>query len=229
MKKKKGHLFEAHPNKVIIRISKHQWNSLFSNKVKKTDGTEVKLFVDTEAEPGFDRRFQQNVSVAKVVAVGENIKGIIPGDMAIIDYVVSNDDNILIGYIGGDRLCAMNAKTTYHHKDAIPNIDGRKTFKIGDFDTISPLLGVVRNKQVISFDPYVFVVHEFNPKMSVNEEGLQVEKLQPIVEREVLCAPEGEFYKGGDTILIKEADLFTRTIDEKEICCCMKQDVLCKK
>ena len=70
-------IIKPNPDKILIQIPKFSWNSLFSKYVKDASGKEIELFIDIEEYTGFERRFQQNVSIGKVVAVGANVIGIL--------------------------------------------------------------------------------------------------------------------------------------------------------
>lgn len=222
--------FVPHPDRVLINIKKQNWDELFYKWIDKDDGTRGKLFTALEANEGYDERFTQNVSIGHVVAIGSNIKGIFPGDVAILDYLVSNDNDTLVGVnANGDKLVSIPFKTTYHDFDATPNIDGRKAFVKGDYDVVSPLMGVVRRSRVIAFPPFVFLVHKSNLIITKLPNGRELAVPERISEREILAAPASSEFKGGDTILIKEIDMFSRFIDGKELSVCFHEEIICKK
>jgi hypothetical protein len=228
-KREKRVSFLPHPEKVLIKITRKQFSDLFSKWVVREDGSKCQLFLDIEADEGYDKKFTQNVSVGTVVAVGENVKGIYPGDMAIIDYLVSTSSDALIGFVNSDMLVAVNAKTKYHTEDALPNIDGRKAFVKGDYDDLSPIMGVVREGKAIAMSPYVFLVHKTNKIVKVLGNGKIVEIPETISTREIISADPSSGYKDGDTIILKEIDLFERFIDNKTISVSYEADILCKK
>lgn len=217
------------PDRVLIKITKQQIENLTSKEIIRDDGTKARLFLEPDYEKGYERRFQQNVSAGTIVAVGDNVKGIYTSDVAILDYLSTNDDDILIGWVGGDQLISFIPKTTYHEKSAPPLQDGRRAWVKGDFDHISQLLGIIRNDKIIAFHPYVFLVAKSNLILTVTSSGIMAETKESISEREILSAPKGSPYKDGDKILIKETDMFSRHIRGKEISVVFMQDILCKK
>ena len=217
-----------HPDRVLIKISKAAWDELFYKKIKRDDGEEVTLFTELEAGEGYDKRFTQNVSVGAIIAVGANVKNVYLSDLAIIDYLVSNNEDYTIGYVNGDKIVSILAKTTYHTKDAKPFNDGRKAYVKGDYDEVSPLLGVVRKKQVIAFPPYVFLNFKSNLIARVLPNGQVVKSVEQISKREILSAGENSPFKDGDEILLKEDSMFSRHISNKEISLIFDTDVLCK-
>lgn len=214
-----------HPDKVLIKITKSEWNDLFSVWITRHDGERVQLFTDVEEKEGYERRFKQNVSVGTVVAVGTNVSGVLKGDIAIIDYLVTAQDDSLIGYQNGNRLVSIKAKTTYHEYDSAPMFNMRKTYKKGDYDFLSPLIGVVRMGKVKAFTPYVFLKYESNEKLSVGEGGLVREVEHGLCKREIIGADAKSGYVDGQKVLVHEMDLFSRHVDKKEISVVFEQDI----
>lgn len=215
------------PDNVLLRISKANWNSIFSKYIKGKDGKEVELFIDIEEASGFDRKFQQNTSIGMVVAVGENVKDVFPGDMAIIDYIVTGGDDYLVGYINGDKFISIKADTTYHTEDSVPNLNGMNSYKVGDFEEISLLYGIVRNKVAYSRPPYVFLIHQNPLKMVVNEQGVTQQIQDEICTRTVLASNENSIAKTGDKIRVNAGDIFERILpDNKTLSVIFEQDVI---
>lgn len=215
------------PDKILIKITKANWNSVFSKYIKDKNGKEVELFIDIEEASGFERRFQQNVSIGKVVAVGTNVSGVLPGDMAIIDYVVTGTDDYTVGFVNGDRMVAIDAETVYHTEDSVPNLNGMNTYNKGDFDTISLLYGIVRNKVAYSREPYVFLVHENPLKLRVAESGSFFEEMETMCTRTVLASNEDSICKQWDKVVVKEGDITERiTQDNKTISVVFEQDLI---
>lgn len=219
----------AHPDKVLILITKTNWNSLFSKWIKTDEGKEVELFTDIAEEEGYERRFQQNVSVGKVIGTGKNVLGVQPGDMAIIDYMVTGNNDYTVGFQNGERIVSVNAFTTYHQEDSPPNMNGRNAYVKGDYEELSPLYGIVRNKKCMPRDPYVFLVYENATKLTVSDKGLQFEEVDRICTRKILSSFPGSICKEGDMVIIKEFYLFERNIDEKILSVTFEQDIIAVK
>jgi hypothetical protein len=215
----------VHPKRVLIKITQDEWNELFSIWVTRADGSRVQLFTDVEEEEGFERRFRQNVSVGTVLAAGDMVKGVMKGDIAIIDYMVTGSDDAFVGVHNGNRVVSVMAHTTYHEKDSAPMLDGRKTWKKGDIDFLSTLLGVVRMGKLKAFHPYVFLKYENPKKLAVSDAGMH-EFIDEICEREVISAHPDSGFIDGDRVLVKEADLVSRWIDKNEISVVFEQDIL---
>lgn len=230
MQKKQMVHMVVHPKNVLIKITKSEWNDLFSIWLTQKDGTKIQLFSDVEEPEGYERRFRQNVSVGNIVSVGSKVKGLLKGDIAVIDYLVTaNHDSMVLKHFG-NRVVSIKADTTYHTFDSAPQHDGRKTFKTGDYEEISPLLGFVRMGKLYARAPYVFLKFEPTTKVAVNRLGMMIEKEDTICTREVLAASPESGYKEGDKVLIKEYDLFSRFIENeagrKEISVIFQDDIL---
>jgi len=215
-----------HPDKVLIKVTRANWNSIFSKYINTVEGKKVELFTDIEEEDGYENRFKQNVSVGLIIAVGENINGILKGDMAIIDYAVTGNDDALVGFVKGDKIISIDAVTTYHTEDSTPQMNGRMAYVKGDCDNLSKLLGVVRMGKLIAFAPYVFLQHEKATKLAVSKSGMLHEQTEDICKRKVLASGKGSVSKEGDTVLIKESDLFSRVIDGKQISVIFETDIM---
>ena len=218
----------VHPKRVLIKITQDEWNNLFSIWITRHDGARVQLFTDVEEEQGYERRFKQIVSVGTILAAGNQVSGIMKGDVAIIDYMVTGGDDNLVGVQGGHRIVSILAHSTYHEKDSKPMLDGRKTWKKGDFDHLSTLLGVVRMGKIKAFHPYVFLKYEPPYRMEVTDGGMMMPVHDGVCEREVISAHPDSGLVDGDRVMVKEADLFSRFIDKKEISVIFESDVLVK-
>ena len=216
------------PNRILIRITKQQIEDLISKTITKDDGTKVKLFFEPiHFSEGYDRRYQQNSSVGEVIGIGRNIREIRVGDTVILDYLVSNNSDDVIGYFNGDQILSILAHTTYHENSSVL-INGRRAWAKGDFDYISRILGIVRGDTLIPFDPYVFIEYKSDYLKILNLRGENVRDSTVVLDREVIAAPEGCEYKCGDKIKIKKDDWFDREVSGRMIAVLVRQDILCK-
>jgi hypothetical protein len=225
MSKKRINIY-PNPKNVLIKVTQQEWSELFSIWVTKKDGTRVQLFTDQEEGAGYERRARQNVSVGTIVSAGHKVSGVLKGDVAVIDYLVTGQDDALVGIHGGNRLVSIPAHTTYHTEDSAPMIDGRKTYVAGDFDYLSTLLGVVRMGKLMAFHPYVFLEYENPEKLAVENTGMMKVVKDDVCIRKVLSAHPDSGYFEGNKVLVKEADFVSRWIDKKEISVVFEQDIL---
>jgi co-chaperonin GroES (HSP10) len=157
--------YDVHPDNVLIKITKDERDKLFKKKIKRDDGSECELFLTVEPDKQDDRRSTIYVQTGIVMAVGSNVKDVLVGDTAIMNYTTDNNETIIVGYDNGNKLVVIDGNTTYHDSDDVVDANRRSPRntilnKKDDYDTISPLLGVVRNDEIIARMPYVFLSHE---------------------------------------------------------------------
>lgn len=220
---------EPHPDNILVRISKAAWDELFFKRIIRDDGKEVDLFTRVEEKEGYDGRFAQNVSVGHIVAVGVNVKNVFLSDIAILDYLVSNNNDMTIGFFNGDKIVSMKAVTTYHDKPSRLNQNNRRAYNKGDIDVLSPLLGVVRKKEIIAFAPNVFIEHKSSTILLVSNTGVVMEQKEDVCTRKVISAAPDSDYQDGDVILVKDEDMMFRSVENKEIALAMDWEILAKK
>lgn len=107
-------------------------------------------------------------------------------------------------------------------------INGRRAWAEGDYDHISRILGLVREDELIPFDPYVFMEYKPDYLKILSARGEAMRENVPVVERTVMGSPEGCIWKSGDVVLLKKDDWFDREIAAHRIAVAFTQDILCK-
>lgn len=223
--KKRTLFIEPAPGKVLIEITLAQLESLTSRWIIRDDGKRVKLFTAPTYTEGYDQKFTQNVSVGKVIGVGEAVTNVVPGDIAIVDYLVTNDTDVLIGYFKNNQVVCVDAESTYHTDDAPPAQNGRKAWVKGDHDISSPILGVIRENEAIAFDPHVFLENKSTKILKVLHNGQLREAKVPVTTRIVIAAPERSKIQPGDEVTVQDVDLFTREVGGKELSIVFLEDI----
>jgi hypothetical protein len=220
---------------IIVKITKQQWNDLFVKKIKRDDGTYADLFLNVESGKDDDRRFTLNIQSAEVVSVSAAVKDVFPGDIALIEHTVSTDDSSLIEKNDDYELRCINAITTVHEKDEVayanrrsPKPKDQVIAKAGDYDQISPLLGVIRHERIIARSPYIFLHHESNIISKVSASGLLYEETQMIYERMVLASAEEEI-RGGDILILRDFDVFHVKAEGRKMDVIFSKDALAIK
>lgn len=216
------------PDRLLIKITQKQMDDLISKEITLDNGTKKRLFFEPILhDAGYDRRYRQNVSTGQVIGVGDHLHGVMVGDDVILDYLVSTDDEDVVGFFNGDKIISILGKTTYYEKSAII-INGRAGWLKGDFDNISRILGVIRGNNLIPFDPYVFLEYKSDLLKIVSIHGENIRSKESVYERTVLSATGDGIYKCGDLIKIKNEDLFERDVNGHKISIVFRQDILCK-
>lgn len=216
------------PDRLLVKITKKQIDDLISKEITLEGGVKKRLFFEPILhDQGYEAKFRQNVSIAEVIGVGDNLRGVMIGDVVILDYLVSSEDDDVIGSFNGDKIVSILCKTTYHETSA-PIIHGHAGWIKGDFDNISRILGVVRRDNLIPFDPYVFLEYESDLLRIISIHGDPMRSQEKVYKRTVLSSPQGSQYKCGDVIKIQGTDLFERDVNGHKISIAFKNDIICK-
>lgn len=225
--------------KVLIKITKQQWETLFVKRIKRDDGTYCHLFTNVEAGETDDRRYILNIQNAEIVSIPNDIDGmgdIKIGDIALIDHLVSNDDEInLIEKNDQFELRCINAVTTIHQFDEVVYANRKSQrpkdqviARKGDYNEISPLLGIIRGEQIMARFPYVFLHHESNVISKVSAAGLLYEETQHAYERQILSSGD-EYYQDGETVFLRDIDVFPVKAGDRKFDCVFSKDIQAKK
>lgn len=233
--KREGDKLIPHPDHVLIKITKESRDNIFKRQFTREDGTKGHIFIGVDDDSQKDRKATIYVSAGTVMSAGENVKTVQPGDLACVHYSVDNNDDIIIGYDGPDKLVVVDAVTTYHTDDLIieANRKGARTqaaYLKGDYENISSLLGVIRDNELIAMEPFVFLNHESNEVAKVTRTGILYTEKQTILEREIIALSETSKekfrLKKGDAILCHDYDTFSVMIDDKQVSCINDVDIM---
>ena len=226
-------------DKIFVKISNEEKEKLFKKKIRRDDGSEVELFINVPATDHADERTHSLfVQTGIIVGVGHLVEGIEPGDIAILDFQVSNLVSNFVYKDGEDEVFWINATTTYHKADQVAYANRRSpkdqiVFKKGDYDEMSMLLGIVRGERLIARQPYVFLHHEENSRMVVSEAGLILKEEDKVLSRKVLSVSlkttEMMGIRNGDEIMVDDRDIFDVTIDGRKMSAVNDVDVFLLK
>jgi len=228
--------YRVHDDYVLVKITKEARLALFNKKVKCHDGTEVLLFIAGDKGKDDEDSSKYFVSCGDIVSVGENVKDVKIGDLGLLNYLCDNDDSIIVGYEGEDKIIAVRAVTTRHKSDNVFYGQGKtrdqKVWEIGEYDEMASLYGVVSENKLVAVEPYVFLKHEETKVMKVAAGGIIYEEDEKIIKREVLAASEttkqnyqiGE----GDTVILDDFDVFMIEFNGNKISAVNDCDILYK-
>lgn len=238
-----------HPDFVILEISAEHREGLFTKKIVRDDGTTTNLFVYNPApsdEEGHNARF---VSTAKVVRAGKNISDMLVGDIALLNYLLDNDDAVVCGYNGPNKLIAASPKTKYteneiwvHANRAIEQNPKKDSYGKplcpkdicvqikGDYEEMSQILGYIRGDKLFACDPYVFLEHEDSSVHRVSGAGILYSEHLKFFDRKVLSACPDSInrtgVKSGDIVTVDDFDIFDVSFDGKVIHCINDIDII---
>jgi len=199
--------FLSHPDYVLVKITKEARLALFNKKIKRDDGSEVLLFISADKGVDDEDSSKYFVSCGEIHKVGANINYAKEGDLALISYMCDNDNSIIVGYEGEDKIIAVKAITTRHDKtlyaygNRLPVKDGkgnamkdptgkpltynrdRLVYSKGDYEEMSLLYGILSDEILIPIEPYVFLEHEETKVMKVGNGGIIYEEDEKIIKR----------------------------------------------
>ena len=230
------------PNYVLVRISKEAREALFNKRIKRDDGTDALIFIAADKGQDDESSSQFFVSTGEVLNVGKNIKTVAENDTALLDYLCDNDNSIIVGYEGEDKIIAVSAVTTRHKETNIVYANRREdekgnrvckrdqiVWEKGDIDEMSALLGTIRNGDIIAIEPYVFLEHKETKVMKVGKHGMLYEEDEKIIERQVvgISAESKEMLNIdlGKVVLIDDFDSFSTKVGDTKISCVNDSDI----
>lgn len=221
----------VHPNRVIIRMYSKDRYDLFNKKIERKDGSVVELAIGHEwDDERLDASYAQNVSVGEVVGIGRNMEDVLRlGDIAIIDYLVDNDKDLIIEITEEYKDVIIWGKCLYHEKDALKEVNGRRAFYKGEYKKIGQIFGVVRDSKLIAIEPYIFLEHESNVVNVYKRNNFHFEETIAVVERKVLASYPGSYANEADVLIVQDCDIFDRVIDGRTISTMINIDVKIKK
>lgn len=213
---------KASPNNVLVKISEEIRRLVFEKPIVSSEGKQFYLTIKVRESEGFDDFFAQGVSVGEVVSIGKNIKNIKVGDTVLLDYIVDVNKQYTVTENADHKIVSVCAITTYMEEDLIVPANRRKprstlVHKAGELDQGSLVLAIVRGDVIEPNYPYIFMEYkEENLDEFYEHKGNVVwsrSKAEPVVERKVLLSYPGADIRTGETVLIEEAAIFSRSIN----------------
>lgn len=227
------------PNRVLVRLNdKDKEDIFFGRELTRDDGSTVRLITAIDTDPDMDRKSKLFRRTGDVLQVGRNVVGIQPGDKAILDYKIDNDDSIEIGHDGIGKLVAVFAVTEYVNKDITFEASRaiKKTTvvaKEGEIQQIADIMGVIRDGVIHAVDPYVFLKYDPFALKHSSSSIIFYEAPKEEVELEVIAVSELSAQKfniiKGSKVHVKEKDTFrvdiTDGIMEDVLLCCNDCDI----
>lgn len=233
-------------DKVLIRFTNEAKESIFSKWIQRDDGSKVQLFINVDADSGDERKMGLFVQTGIIEDFGKGyyckytgdfmpVKNLQKGDIAIVDYMLCNDESRIFYKDESGDVFWTNAITTYHEKEEIVYANRRTPrdtiiAKKGDIDVLSALYGVIRGDELIARPPFIFLNHEPNVIQKVTAMHIVYKEEEKVFTRKVLsCSPESTkkyVIENGDEILVRDEDIFSIKLENRKIDCVMDMDVL---
>ncbi len=224
------------PDRAILRITAKEREGVFKKSYRRDDGSTYSLIVTVDEEEGFDRKATIFVRTAEVVSVGRKVRNLQAGDIAILDYLVDNDSNVVLGWENGDKYISVKAVTEYHDKELWAYANRQqlrskdmKVAKNGAVKNVSQILGCIRGEKLLANDPYVFIKYREEGK-KVTQSGIEYKDQSKIAETKVLAVSthSRELYgiENGKDCYVAFQDIFDIELPDGKICACNDEDVL---
>lgn len=234
--KKEGDSYFVHPDYVIVKISKESRDDVFRRKLKNDKGEEIILFLPTHTEKSDANHSEYFVTCGEIYGVGSNVKNVNIGDTAILDYRTDNDDEIIIGYEGEDKLIVTTAITTRHEDELVVYANQRSrrdqiVHSKDDYLETCQLLGVIRNGELFPRDPFVFLHHESTIVNKKTASGITYTVDEKIIKRQILAISEESKKRcglqAGEWVVMDDFDLFSITLEDRKISAINDIDIMC--
>lgn len=223
-------------DKILVRITKENRESIFSKEITRDDGTKVKLFINTPAQDDMDeRKSRLFVQTGIVEAISDEVKGVKVGDIALLDYQLCNSVANFFSKDDNGEVFWLNATTTYHESDFVAYQTRRSkrdqiVHSRGDINELSMLLGIIRGDKLIAREPYCFFIHLPITRIITSETGIEYQEKDTILRRKVLAISEESSKKFNinidDNVLVDDRDIFMVEYDGKKIDCIQAEDIL---
>lgn len=224
-------------DKILIRVTSESREGVMQKVVTTDSGEKVSIWKEIQATDDMDERASfLMVQTGVVEEVSSEVGWIKKGDIALINYDVCNSKERLVYSDDEGDVYWIAANTTYHKEDEIAYQNQRSqrdqiVHSAGDYDELSPLLGIIQDNSLIANCPFVFLTHESNTSLIVSKSGIIHEKTSKMLDRKVLAISKESSVKYGinanDVITVDDYDIFGVKLDEGYLIDCINDvDVL---
>jgi hypothetical protein len=203
-------------SKIITNIYGENFTLLHNFKKEKSDAS----YSDKYVSFGIVQCFNSDNFPMKV------------GDICFIDYTVDNQDEIILGYEGEDKLVAVRCKTKYYEETK--RVTGKLGNDVyawfeGEIEETTGIIGGVSDKKLQTIAPYVILNYE-DSEVQRNYSGIFVVEKDPIVTREVLATSESSKVKfgfeQGNNVLVQANSLFNIRYSGGHFSAIMDEDII---
>lgn len=226
---------KVNPRRVLVRIKSEERENVFLGKEITTEqGKTVRLIKTIDCDPSIDRKSALFVREGEVVQVGRYVENIKIGDIAILDYKVDNDESIVVGWVGNDKIVAPISLTEYESKEIVYHAN-RQTLKDtvvakeGDIKSVSDIIGVLRKGQFHAQDPYIIMQYKLPTEKKETLSGIVYDERHKYLDLEVLAVSEISRRKygivKGSFVKVLEQDTFRVDTSKTIILVCNDSDV----
>lgn len=210
-------------NRVIIKIPHQAVEDIYSKQIVKDDGSIVRLVTGMRHELSDAASSKDFVRTGEVVAVGRGVVDVDTGDIAILDYLVSNSPEIMVHKDKEASYFSVYAQTTYEPEDVVipenrkrdkPMYVARK----GEVNEVSQIIGLIRGNFLIAKDPYVLLSFVPQEQDAVTASGIMYKEKKEVTRHEILAVSpfttEKFGYERGMNVCVNYTDAFEIVLPE---------------
>lgn len=222
------------PGYAIVEILKEDKDRKFTKEIM-VNGEKKLLTIDIAQSGLYDDHFSQGVSIAKVIAIAEELTSVKPGDMVVVDYSVDTANGMVIGHENGNKLVRANATNEFYTDSKLISATTESRYDVyeykpGDLKSASTIFGVIKGEEIIPNYPYVFLKYvNLDGEFEMTETGLVVPSSEgDMVIRQVMFSHSDSPMKPGDNVMVDYAALYERDLGAELISICMQDDIVAK-
>jgi hypothetical protein len=221
------------PGYAIVQILKEDHDRKLFKEVTLANGKVLKLSLDILSSGLYDDHFSQGVSLAKVIATGEGVDWVFPGEVVVVDYTIDTAGGKIISDENGVKTVRANALNEFYTESKLISATTTSRYdtyeyKAGDLKSSSTIFGVIRGDEIIPNHPYVLLKYvNVEGQFEQTPSGLLLPSSEgELVIRQVLFAHPDSKLKSGDNIMVDFEFLYERDVNDEIISICMEDDII---
>ena len=221
------------PGMVAIKISEEEKRKIFETDILCDNGETLTLIKALRAGSETDEYMSQAVTIGDVIGVGDGVKTIQVGDVAVIDNLVDTGDEYIAYYENRDKVVVLISENQYYEEDKIAYGSLRQrtdsyTWKKGDIKTNTFIYAVYRGGKLIPNSDYVLLEHKNLTSEAVTPSGITYQDHEgDTCYRRVIGVNNDRLpYKVDDIVVVEFFTLFERSIYDMNFDVVLKEDIL---
>lgn len=202
-------------NKIRVRISEADRQSLFQKTVLSDKGKEIFIITDVQAQDDQDRFYSQTVNMGIVIDVADDVTSIKKDDILWFDNLVDSGEGIIIEVNKDYKDVVIIAEHTYHKNDyLIPphknQIRPQWVWRKGDMDQMSRIVGIVRDGVIMAPKGYVIAEYHDDNRDIKKIPGLEYDiKTSIAVPRKIMVPHQDSGYIPGMYVMVDRTKVMT--------------------
>lgn len=218
---------------VLIALYNEDHLNLMSKKVKTTSGGIILFDFDYYVDET-SRKLKMSKEIGEVISVGPLCEFCKPGDLAIIDYTVDMDEDIILHETADAKYVAIPEKHVVTQSDhGTFNANGQycKIYDKGDCILQSNIYGVIRDEKILCNKDYViFSFKDADDNFELMQNGFWIikrDKECDLITLTVEFAHADSPLKPGNRVKVYTNYVFTKNIQCNAFLMAYEQDIYC--